>query len=87
MPEPKTAAPCSSSSPNDALLQRRVADRLHTASEVDTSSVSVVVRNRSATLVGTVASERDRAALQRLAIGISGLVEVNNRLKLRPSAH
>ena len=87
MPDSKPSSVLPSLSQHDSVLQRRIADRLKSVEGVDASDVSVVVRNRSATLFGTVAEESDRSALQRLAIGISGVLEVNNRLKLAPRAH
>ncbi len=83
--KPVTVLPTPSQ--HDFLLQRRIADCIKTAACVDATDVSVVVRNRSATLFGTVANESDRSDLQRLALGISGVIEVNNRLKLAPAAH
>lgn len=87
MPDPKPLSVLPTPSQHDSVLQRRIAERLQSVATVDTSDVSVVVRNRSATLFGTVAEESERAILQRLAIGISGVLEVNNRLKLAPRAH
>lgn len=87
MPDPKPFTVLPTPSQHDFVLQRRIADSIKTSPIVDASDVSVVVRNRSATLFGTVARESDRAALQRLALGVSGVIEVNNRLKLAPPAH
>ena len=87
MPDPKPVTGLPSPSQHDSVLQRRIADSIQTAAVVDASDVSVVVRNRSATLFGSVARESDRTALQRLALGVSGVIEVTNRLKLAPAAH
>ena len=87
MPDPKPSTVLPTPSQHDFVLQRRIADSLATTALVDASDVSVVVRNRCATLFGTVARESDRSALQRLALGVSGVIEVNNRLKLAPAAH
>ena len=87
MSDPKPSSVLPTLSQHDSVLQRRIAERLKSVTSVDASDVSVVVRNRSATLFGTVAQESDRSVLQRLAIGISGVLEVNNRLKLAPPAH
>ena len=87
MPDPKPVTVLPSPSQHDSVLQRRIVDSIQTAAVVDASDVSVVVRNRSATLFGSVARESDRTALQRLALGVSGVIEVTNRLKLAPAAH
>jgi len=71
---------------HDAVLQARVAERLRTET-AHAGDVSVVVKNRSATLFGTVESEQQRALIQDLALQISGLLEVNNRIKLIPTTH
>ena len=72
---------------NDTLLQRRITDCIRSSAEVDASDVSVVVQNRSATLFGSVKSEAQRALIQGLACSVSGVLDINNRLKVVPSAH
>jgi osmotically-inducible protein OsmY len=66
---------------HDVVLQIRILDRLKESRELDASDVSVVVRNRSATLFGTVPSEAQRELAQRITTEISGVIEVTNRLK------
>jgi osmotically-inducible protein OsmY len=66
---------------HDAVLQIRILDRLKGSSELDASDLSVVVRNRSATLFGSVPTEAERNLAQHLATGISGVIQVTNRLK------
>jgi osmotically-inducible protein OsmY len=66
---------------HDVVLQIRILDQLKENAELDTSDVSVVVRNRSATLFGTVPSEAQRDLAQRITTEISGVIEVTNRLK------
>lgn len=66
---------------HDVVLQIRILDQLKESAELDASDVSVVVRNRSATLFGTVPSEAQRDLAQRVTTAISGVIEVTNRLK------
>jgi osmotically-inducible protein OsmY len=67
---------------HDGILQARIWEQIRASAEIDTSDLSVVVRNRSATLFGTAADGTQRAQLERIAVGISGVLEVTNRLKL-----
>jgi len=64
------------------VLQIRILDRLKASPELDASDLSVVVRNRSATLFGSVATEAERNLAQHLATEISGVIQVTNRLKV-----
>lgn len=66
---------------HDVVLQIRILDQLKASPELDASNVSVVVRNRSATLFGSIPTEAQRNLAQRLATEISGVIEVTNRLK------
>jgi osmotically-inducible protein OsmY len=75
------------SSSHDVLLQSRIWEQIRATREVNASEVSVVVRNRSATLFGTVADDAQRAQLESIAVGISGVLEVTNRLKVAPPTH
>ena len=68
---------------HDVVLQIRILDQLKESADLDASDVSVVVRNRSATLFGTVPSEAERELAQRITREISGVIEVTNRLKSR----
>jgi osmotically-inducible protein OsmY len=72
---------------HDVVLQSRIWEQIRATRELDTTDVSVVVRNRGATLFGTVADEGQRAQLERIATGISGVVEVTNRLKVKAPTH
>jgi osmotically-inducible protein OsmY len=72
---------------HDVVLQARIWDQIRATREIDASDVSVVVRNRSATLFGTAADEAQRAQMERIAVGISGVLEVTNRLKLHEPSH
>ena len=69
-------------SSHDELLQARIWEQIRATRELDAKDLSVVVRNRSATLFGAVADEGQRARMQSIAAGISGVVEVTNRLKV-----
>jgi osmotically-inducible protein OsmY len=72
---------------HDLVLQIRILDQLNSSSDLDASDVSVVVRNRSATLFGSVVDDAQRNRAQRLAAEVSGIIEVTNRLKLARAAH
>ena len=65
---------------HDVVLQLRILDQLKASAELDASDLSVVVRNRSATLFGRVPNEPQRELAQRIATEISGVIEVTNRL-------
>ncbi len=66
---------------HDVVLQIRILDQLKESAALDASEISVVVRNRSATLFGAVPSEAQRGLAERIAREISGVIEVSNRLK------
>jgi osmotically-inducible protein OsmY len=66
---------------HDVVLQIRILDRLKASPKLDASDLSVVVRNRSVTLFGSVPTEVERSLAQHLAAEISGVIEVTNRLK------
>ena len=72
---------------HDVLLQSRIWEHIRATRELDASEVSVVVRNRSATLFGTAADEGQRAQLERIALGVSGILEVTNRLRVAAPTH
>jgi osmotically-inducible protein OsmY len=67
---------------HDAMLQARIWDQLQATRELDSSQVSVVVRNRGASLFGTVKDQGQRLQMQQIAAGISGVLEVTNRLRV-----
>lgn len=73
-------------SPHDALLQGRINERIR-AANVDPSELTVVVRQRSVTLFGFVASEAQRTLVAGLALGVSGVLGVQNRLRVQLSRH
>jgi len=72
---------------HDVLLQTRIWEQIRATRELDASDVSVVVRNRSATLFGTVADAGQRAELERITLGISGVLEVTNRIRVLAPSH
>ena len=69
------------------LLQTRIWEQIRATRELDASDISVVVRNRSATLFGTVADAGQRAELERITLGISGVLEVTNRIRVLAPKH
>jgi len=82
-PDPVLSARARAMNPvsHDVVLQIRILDQLKASPELDASDLSVVVRNRSATLFGSVPTEAQRDVAQRIATEISGIIEVTNRLK------
>ncbi len=74
-------------SSHDSMLEKRIWDQIHATRELDAHDLSIVVRNRSASLFGTVADESQRAQLERIAHGISGVLAVLNRLKVAAPSH
>jgi osmotically-inducible protein OsmY len=72
---------------HDVILQSRIWDQIRAAHEIDATGLSVVVRNRSATLFGTIADQGQRAKLESIALGISGVLEVINRLRVSAPTH
>jgi osmotically-inducible protein OsmY len=72
---------------HDVVLQARIWEQIQATRELNASQVSVVVRNRSATLFGTVPDEGQRAQIERIAVGISGVLEVTNRLRVSTPTH
>jgi osmotically-inducible protein OsmY len=74
-------------SSHDVVLQSRIWEQIRATRELDPTEVSIVVRNRSATLFGTVPDAGQRATIERIAVGISGVLEVNNRIKVAAPTH
>jgi len=74
-------------SSHDAVLQARIWEQIRATREIDATELSVVVRNRGATLFGSVADSGQRAIVERIAVGISGVLEVTNRIKVVAPAH
>jgi osmotically-inducible protein OsmY len=80
-PPPSARAGAVNPVSHDTVLRIRILDRLRAEPRLDASDVSVVVRNRSATLFGSVPDEPQRTLTQLLTADISGIIEVTNRLK------
>jgi osmotically-inducible protein OsmY len=74
-------------SSHDVVLQSRIWEQIRATRELDASDLSVVVRNRSATLFGTVPDDGQRSQMERITLRISGVLEVTNRLKVAARAH
>jgi osmotically-inducible protein OsmY len=74
-------------SSHDVVLQSRIWEQIRATREIDARDLSVVVRNRSVTLFGTAADAGQRAEMERIAHGISGVLEVINRLKVAAPTH
>ena len=80
-------SPARNPSSHDVTLQSRIWEQIRATREIDAAELSVVVRNRSATLFGSVADEAQRAEMERIARGISGVLDVTNRLKVASPSH
>ena len=85
--EPSLDRPARNPSSHDVTLQSRIWEQIRATREIDAAELSVVVRNRCATLFGTVADEAQRAEMERIARSISGVLEVTNRLKVAAPSH
>ena len=72
---------------HDATLHSRISSLLAESPAIDATDVSIVVQNRSVTLFGSAPSEAQKVLIQALASGISGVVEVRNRLKIAEPMH
>jgi len=71
----------------DAVLEKRIWEQIRATREIDSRDLSVVVRNRGASLFGTVADEGQRAQLEGITLRISGVLGVTNRLKVAAPTH
>ncbi len=66
----------------DARLQEEVSERVMYARHVDSSEVTVSVRDALVTLEGTVPERWMRYALENLAIFTWGVLDVDNRIRV-----
>ncbi len=71
---------------SDTRIAEDVNDRLTDDRDVDASDVEVSVRDREVTLNGTVDSRRAKRAAEDCADSVSGVVHVQNNLRVNRSA-
>ncbi|EAQ02267.1 hypothetical protein OB2597_19331 [Pseudooceanicola batsensis HTCC2597] len=70
---------------SDARIEEDVNDRLTDDSAVDASEIEVTVKEREVTLDGHVDSRRAKRRAEDCADTISGIVHVQNNLRIRPA--
>jgi osmotically-inducible protein OsmY len=71
---------------SDERLQRKVFERLTAAPDVDSSEITVTVRNRAVTLAGGIPSAPMRSAAETWAVEVLGIERVHNLLRVSASA-
>ena len=71
---------------NNATLQGQIQQALRNASEVDSSRVSVNVTDAAIEISGTVASSKDKQAVERLARSFDGNRKFTNDLTITGQA-
>lgn len=68
---------------DDATIQAQVRTQLVDDPRVDAEAIDLEVRRGVVTLLGWVASENERKAIEDLAWEVDGVKQVDNRLELR----
>lgn len=68
---------------DDATIQAKVKSELVDDPRIDADAVNLEVRRGVVRLVGWVGSENERKVVEDLAWGVSGVRDVDNRLRLR----
>ena len=71
---------------SDIRIEEDVNDRLTDDRDVDATEVSVGVKDREVTLDGTVDTRRAKRAAEDCADSVSGVVHVQNNLRVGPAA-
>ena len=72
--------------PPSATLEGAVSDALASAGGIDASDVAVIARGSEVTLSGTVQLESEIARAEEVALGVSGVATVRNKLRFtRPT--
>ncbi len=72
---------------SDERIREDVNDRLSDDYYLDASDVEVAVSNAEITLTGTVNSRRDKRRAEDLAESVSGVTNVENRLRVKQSGY
>ena len=70
---------------SDERLQRKVFERLTAAPDVDSSAITVTVRNRDVTLEGGIPSAPMKSAAETWAVEVMGIERVHNLLRVAAS--
>jgi osmotically-inducible protein OsmY len=70
--------------PSPADLKKRIEDALVRNAETDAERIQVKVNGSTVVLEGTVRSWAERETAERIAWSAPGILEVNNRIKIRP---
>lgn len=72
---------------SDERIREDVNDRLSDDYYLDASDVEVTVQNSEVTLTGTVSSRNDKRRAEDLAESVSGVTNVENRLRVKQTAY
>src|SRR5215217_1130491 len=72
---------------SDERIKEDVNDRLSDDYYIDASDVEVAVENAEVTLTGTVKSREDKRRAEDIAESVSGVTNVENRLRVKQSRH
>ena len=72
---------------SDERIKEDVNDRLSDDYYLDASEVEVSVQNTEVTLTGTVNNRRDKRRAEDLAESVSGVTNVENRLRVKQSGY
>ena len=72
---------------SDERIKEDVNDRLSDDYYIDASDVEVMVQNTEVTLTGTVPSRRDKRRAEDIADSVSGVTNVENRLRVKQSGY
>lgn len=72
---------------SDERIWEDVCEHLTHASSVDASDLEVTVQQGEVTLEGFVASREEKRAAEDISEWVAGVVDVHNRLRLRPLGH
>jgi osmotically-inducible protein OsmY len=70
---------------SDERLQRKVFERLTAAPDVDSSEITITVRNRDVTLEGGIPSAPMKSAAETWAVEVLGIERVHNLLRVSAS--
>jgi hypothetical protein len=68
---------------SDERIKEDVNDRLSDDYYIDASDVEVAVQNSEVTLTGTVKSRSDKRRIEDIAESVSGVTNVENRLRVK----
>lgn len=72
---------------SDERIKEDVNDRLGDDYYIDASDIEVMVENQEVTLTGTVTSRTDKRRAEDIAESVSGVTNVENRLRVKQSGY